>query len=393
MADNVLKLAPETEAKRKPDAPPAAADAGVAADTPKKSRRSLRFVLLVVIPLIAAVVGLYWYLSGGRYISTDNAYVGMQKVMITPDISGKISKIVVREGEEVKAGQPLFEIDAVPFRIAVTQAQAKLAGVRTDFDNLKTNLTATDRLIDLARQTVALKTKEVERKQSLLASRAGAQADVDSSVATLVNAKTQLEQLIQQQARLRNQLLDDPALPIEKYPPYIEAQAALDQAQRDLAHTTLRAPINGMATQVDSIQLGRYVTAGTPVFAIVDNAHPWVDANPKETDITYLRIGQSVDLTVDTFSNKTFKGTVSSVSPGTGSQFSILPAQNASGNWVKVVQRVPLRITFDPNQDLSRLRAGMSVVVDIDTKRQRSLAGLFGLAATAKNPAETASKP
>ncbi|MGE0749387.1 MAG: HlyD family secretion protein [Variibacter sp.] len=385
MADNVLKLAPETEAKRKPDAPPAATEAGAAADAPARSRRSLRFVLLIVVPLIAATVGLYWYLSGGRYISTDNAYVGMQKVMITPDISGKISNIVVREGEHVKAGQPLFEIDPVPFRIAVTQAQSRLAGVRTDFANIKSNLAAVDRLIELAQKTVDLKTKEVERKQSLLASRAGAQADVDSSVATLVTARTQLEQLVQQQAELRNQLRGDPNLPIEKFPPFTAAQAALDQADRDLAHTTLRAPIDGTATQVDSIQLGRYVTAGTPVFAVLDDTHPWVDANPKETDITYLRVGQSVELHVDTFPDQVFRGTVSSVSPGTGSQFSILPPQNANGNWVKVVQRVPLRITLDANQDLSRLRAGMSVTVDIDTKRRRSIAGLFGLGAKAND--------
>ena len=387
MADNVLKLAPETEAKRKADAPAAPAEAAASAEAPKRPRRPLRLVLLIVVPLIAAAAGLYWYLSGGRYISTDNAYVGMQKVMITPDISGKIASIVVREGEHVAAGQPLFQIDPEPFQIAVTQAQARVAGVRTEFDNLKSNLAAVERLIELGRQTVALKQKEVDRKQALLASRAGAQADVDASAATLVAAKTQLEQLVQQQADYRNQLLGDPDLPIDKYPPFIQAKAALAQAERDLAHTTLRAPIDGTATQVDSIQLGRYVAAGTPVFAMLDDAHPWVDANPKETDITYLRVGQSAELRVDTFPDEVFHGKVTSVSPGTGAQFSILPPQNANGNWVKVVQRVPLRITFDPDQDLSRLRAGMSVVVDIDTKRSRSIAGLLGFGAKGNRPA------
>jgi membrane fusion protein (multidrug efflux system) len=152
----------------------------------------------------------------------------------------------------------------------------------------------------------------------------------------------------------------------------------LDQAQRDFDHTVVTAPIDGTATQVDNIQLGRYVTAGMPVFSVVDDAAPWVDANPKETDITWLRTGQKVDINVDSFPDRTFHGTVQSVSPGTGAQFAILPPQNANGNWVKVVQRVPVRIVFDPGQDVSLLRAGMSVTVDIDTGRRRTFASLLG---------------
>ena len=147
-------------------------------------------------------------------------------------------------------------------------------------------------------------------------------------------------------------MLGNPDLPIEEFPPYQQAKAALDQAQRDLDHTLLKAPIAGTATQVDNIQLGRYVTAGTPVFAVIDDSAPWVDANPKETDITYLRLGQKVDISINSFPDRTFRGTVTSVSPGTGAQFAILPPQNASGNWVKVVQRVPVRIAFDAGQDL-----------------------------------------
>jgi membrane fusion protein (multidrug efflux system) len=145
-----------------------------------------------------------------------------------------------------------------------------------------------------------------------------------------------------------------------------------------LYHTELRAPIAGIATQVDAIQLGRFVNAGTPVFAVMDNKHLWVDANPKETDITYLQLGQKATIHVDTFSRQAFHGTVVAVSPGTGAQFAILPPQNASGNWVKVVQRVPVRIALDPNENVARLRAGMSATVDIDTRRRRTLGSLFG---------------
>jgi membrane fusion protein (multidrug efflux system) len=353
---------------------------------PKQRRVSLlgvfkqyrRLILLCILPLLAAAIALTVYLMGGRYISTDNAYVGAQKVLITPDVAGKINHIDVIEGQHVEPGDLLFEIDPVPFQLAVTQAESRLAMVRTDFDNLKTNLKSLGQLIQLARQTVELKESDVERKTKLLASHMGSALDADTSMATLAVARTQVEQLAQQEARIRNQLLGDPSLPIEKYPAYQQTQAALDQAKRDLEHTVLRAPIAGRATQVDSIQLGRYVTAGTPVFSVVDDQRPWVDANPKETDITYLQLGQKAWIYVDTFPGHVFHGTVIAVSAGTGAQFAILPPQNASGNWVKVVQRVPVRIAFDMGQNLSKLRSGMSATVEIDTRRQRNLGSLFG---------------
>jgi membrane fusion protein (multidrug efflux system) len=356
------------------------------APKPARSRARLRLVLLVILPLIAVAGGLYLYLQSGRYISTDNAYVGAQKVLITPDISGKISRVTVSEGQRVQAGDALLEIDPAPFRLSVTQAQARLAGVRTEFANLKTNLASMTRRIALARETLDLKQRDVERKTTLLSNRTGSQMDMDNALSAVVTAKTQLEQLEQQHEGIRNQLLGDANLPIEKFPPHAQASAALDQAQRDLDHTVLRAPIAGMATQVASIQMGRYVSAGTPVFSLIDDAKPWVDANPKETDITYLRIGQAVEISVDTFPGRKFRGVVAAVSPGTGAQFAILPPQNASGNWVKVVQRVPVRIAFAPNENVHDLRAGMSVTVDIDTGRQHTLLALLGLSSKAAEP-------
>jgi membrane fusion protein (multidrug efflux system) len=192
--------------------------------------------------------------------------------------------------------------------------------------------------------------------------------------------------LEQQEQAFRNQLLGDTNLPIEKYPPYAQTAAMLEQAKRDLDHTVLRAPIAGMATQVSSIQMGRYVAAGTPVFSLIDDTQPWIDANPKETDITHLRIGQPVSISVDTFPGRTFRGVVAAVSPGTGAQFAILPPQNASGNWVKVVQRVPIRIEFANNEDVRELRSGMSVTVDIDTGRQNTVLSLLGVSSRAAEP-------
>jgi membrane fusion protein (multidrug efflux system) len=276
-----------------------------------------------------------------------------------------------------------MEIDPEPFRISVAQAEARLASVRTDFASLKTNLASTVRRIALARESAELKQRDVERKNTLLSNRSGSQMDMDNALNAVVTAKTLLEQLEQQQEGIRNQLLGDPDLPIEKFPPYAQASAVLDQARRDLDHTVLRAPIAGIATQVASIQMGRYVTAGTPVFSLVDDARPWVDANPKETDITHLRVGQPVAISVDTFPGRTFRGQVAAVSPGTGAQFAILPPQNASGNWVKVVQRVPVRIEFTNGEDVRDLRAGMSVTVNIDTGRQNTVWSSLGLSSKA----------
>jgi membrane fusion protein (multidrug efflux system) len=379
MADPVLKFPgeqapPAAEARRKP--------------LSGRLNRSPRLILLVVIPLVAAIAGLAVYLSGGRYMTTDNAYVGAQKVLVTPDISGKISKVVVREGQRVQVGDVLFEIDAEPFRLALQQAEARVASARTDHANLLTNDKAISRMIELAQKAAELKRQDVERKSTLMANRSGSQFDLDASHAQLVVAQTQVEQLSQQQGGIRNQLLGNPGLPLEQFPPYQQAKAALDQAQRDLNHTTVRAPLAGNATQVDNIQLGRYVNAGTPVLSVIDDTNPWVDANPKETDFTYVALGQKVTIVVDAFPNHTFKGRITSMSPGTGAQFAILPPQNASGNWVKVVQRVPIRISFDPDENTAKLRAGMSAYVSVDTGRSRSLAALFGLSAPAQEPAK-----
>jgi len=375
MAEPSLKLVPET---------PGIADRARSFAKTRMSRGRLRMVLLVLVPLMAAALGLAMYLGSGRYISTDNAYVGAQKVLITPDISGKIDRVRVREGERVKAGDELFEIDPQPFRIAVTQAEARLAGVRTDFAILKSNLQSLTKMAELAQQTAQLKQRDLERKQALIANRSGSQADVDNATAALVAAQEQAQTAAQRRAEALNQLQGNPELPIERYPAYMQTRAALEQAQRDLDHTVLRAPIDGVATQVDNIQLGRYVTAGTPVLGIIDDSAPWVDANPKETDITHLKVGQPALVTVDTFPDYAFPGKVVAISPGTGAQFAILPPQNASGNWIKVVQRVPVRIRLDHDPMASKLRAGMSAYVEIDTGRKGWLASLFGSSSAAK---------
>jgi len=370
MSEKPLKIVPAPEAKTAPaaDAPPAGKKTRRFA---RLERKRLRMTLLVVLPAFAALIGIAFYLSGGRYISTDNAYVGAQKVLITPDVSDKVIHVAVVEGQHVNPGDELFTLDPVPFRLALDQARAKLDAARAGYDKLKTTLASLDTLVDLAKKNVEFKQRDLDRKMQLEKTQAGSRADVDTAGAAMVTAQLQAQFATQQRDTTLNSLLGDPGLPLAKFPDYAQAKAALDDAQRNLDHTVVRAPISGTATQVDNIQVGRFVAAGTPILSVIDDQAPWVDANPKETDITYLRLGQKATLDVDSFPDHTFTGHVVAVSPGTGAQFSILPPQNATGNWIKVVQRVPVRIAFDKDEDTHLLRAGMSVNVEIDTGHSR----------------------
>lgn len=380
MAEPVLKF---------PTAKGADGDAGSATTQPPGAkgffRRYRRTLLLVVLPVVVLVGGVAFYLTGGRYVGTDDAYVGAQKVLITPDISGKVLKVVVREGQHVAEGDALFEIDPVPFGLALDDAKAKLAQARTTYDNLVSNVKIYGQMQDLAQQGVDLKQRDVDRKSTLVKSNFGSQLDLDNSATSLVTARAQLELLKQQISASKTQLLGNVDLPLAQFPPYAQAKSAMDQAQRNLDHTVLKAPIAGVATQVDNIQLGRFAMAGTPILTVIDDARPWVDANLKESDFTYIAVGQSVKIDVDAFPNHPFKGTVGSLSPGTGAQFAILPPQNATGNFVKVVQRVPVRIYLDDNDPaVKKLKAGMSVYSTIDTNHHRSLAALLGTGPAAK---------
>jgi membrane fusion protein (multidrug efflux system) len=383
MADPILKFPPEQ--KGNPQAKPRSK---IAAEPRRRlmagMRRYRRLLLLVVLPLIAVLGGVTFYLNGGRYVTTDDAYVGAQKVLITPDISGKIISVAVKEGQQVSTGDILFQIDPVPFRLALAQARAKLDDAKTSHDNLIANVKLYGQTIDLANAGIALKQRDVDRKSSLVKSNFGSQLDMDNSATALVTAQAQLQFVKQQSSTALNQLLGNPELPLEQFPAYMQAKAVLDDAQRNLDLTTVRAPMNGIATQVEQIQLGRFVMAGSPVFSVIDTANPWVDANPKESDFTYVAVGQTVTVDVDAFPDHVFKGTVGSLSPGTGAQFAILPPQNATGNFVKVVQRVPVRIYFDSNDKFVRkLKAGMSAYTTIDTGHSRSLAALLGFSPAA----------
>ena len=372
-ASQPIQFTPARTPAPGPQAPPPPA-----AQTPivvKPKRRISRFVMLVVIPLAALALGFSWWLSSGRYVSTDNAYVGANKSLIAPQVTGSIAAVHVVEGQKVKVGDPLFDIDSKPYDIALALAKGKLEAAKVEFANLQSTFTSNIDQIKMGEDAVRVRQADFDRKNDLAISRSGTAADRDTSMANLIQAKQILEFVKWQQGTVKAKLSGGPNTTIDQFPDYMQARAAVDDAERNLRNTKVLAPIDGVATQVPEIELGRVAAAGQPVFAVVANTGLWVDANPKESDLTYVHVGLPATVSVDTFPDREWKGTICSIAPGTGAQFAILPPQNASGNWVKVVQRVPLRFCFDPKEDTVGLRAGMSAYVTVDTGRVRTLAG------------------
>jgi membrane fusion protein (multidrug efflux system) len=376
-----IQFTPARTPSPSPQAPPAPQPpaAAPAPETPivvkRKRSRTGRFVMLVVIPLVALALGFTWWLSSGRYVSTDNAYVGADKSLITPQVTGAIVAVHVVEGQKVKVGDPLFDIDPKPYEITLALAKGKLEAAKVEFSNLQSSYASNIDQIKMGEDAVRVRQADFDRKNDLAISRSGTAADRDTSMANLIQAKQILEFVKWQQATVKVKLGGGPNTTIDQFPDYMQANAAVDDAERNLRNTKVLAPIDGVATQVPEIELGRVAAAGQPVFAVVANTGLWVDANPKESDLTYVHVGLPATVSVDTFPDREWKGTICSIAPGTGAQFAILPPQNASGNWVKIVQRVPLRFCFDPKEDTTGLRAGMSAYVTVDTGRVRTLAG------------------
>ena len=371
-----IQFAPARTPAPGPQAPPPAPHAPAEKPiTVKPKRRISRFVMLVVIPLVALALGFAWWLSSGRYVSTDNAYVGADKSLITPQVTGAIVAVHVVEGQQVKVGDPLFDIDSQPYEIALALAKGRLEAAKVEFANLKSSYISNAEQIKMGEDAVAVRQTDFDRKNGLAVHGTGTTADRDTSMGNLIQAKQILEFVRQQQATVTVKLGGGPDASIDNFPDYMQAKAGLDDAERNLRNTKVVAPIDGVATQVPEIQVGRVAAAGQPVFAIVANTGLWVDANPKESDLTFVHAGLPATVSVDTFPDREWKGSICSIAPGTGAQFAILPAQNATGNWVKVVQRVPLRFCFDPKEDTTGLRAGMSAYLTVDTGRVRTLAG------------------
>ncbi len=349
-----------------------------AAEPVRPRRRRLTRHGLMIAGLLAVLVGGGWmWLSGGRYVTTDNAYLGARTVLVAPRVTGPVTTVAITEGQIVEPGTLLFTIDDGPYRTAVDAAHSAVEAARLDLEALRQDYRKTLADIEVEQRQVEYWRHEVERTANLVARSAASQADLDRERLELSTAEARVAALQQEAQAALARLGGDPDLPLEAYPGYLAAKARLDAAERDLADTEVRASIAGITTQTDQIVPGRYLSAGTTALAIVSLTDVWVDANPKETDLAGLAEGQHAAVTIDAYPDLVLDGIVETISPGTGSQFALLPAQNASGNWVKVVQRVPVRIRIEAGADMPPLRAGMSAGVAIDTGRERSLADLL----------------
>ena len=344
----------------------------------RSSRRQLvRWGLLLGGPLLVAIVVGWLWLAGGRYVGTDNAYVRADTASIATDVSGLVASIEASENQQVSRGQELFRLDASSYRIALDQSLAELAMARSDLQAMRASYAQEQAEIAKAQDDITFYEKEFDRQQDLAGRRVSPQSQLDSATHNLDAARNEVAALNEELAGIAAQLDGKPDQAIERQPRYRAALAARDKAARDLDHTIVRAPVDGIVTQVSALQPGEYLPAGQAAFALVAVDHIWIEANPKETDLTNVVEGQPVEVTVDTYPGHAWHGVVESLSPASQSSFSVLPAQNASGNWVKVVQRIPLRVRVETRADEPPLRAGMSAEIEIDTGRSRSLGTLL----------------
>jgi membrane fusion protein (multidrug efflux system) len=345
----------------------------------------MRWGLLVLGPLVALAVAGEMYLAGGRYVETDNAYVRAPIMNVTSDVAGTVQTVSVVENQVVKPGDILFRLDEEPFRIALAGAEAQAGMVKNDLIALRATYRQNQAQIAQAQSALDYAQTTYDRQRDLSKTGVAAKAALDAAKRDLDTATEQLRAAQQQAETTLSQLGGDPDAPLENHPRLREAQAAIDKARRDLDHAVIYAPWAGIAANVESLRAGTYLAAGQPAMTLVAANDLWVEANPKETDLTYLNVGDSAEVTVDAYPGIVWKAKVTSVSPATGGEFSVLPAQNASGNWVKVVQRVPVKLAIEQADQTPVLRSGMSVNVEIDTGHARSLGSLIGAFAQTKD--------
>ncbi len=326
--------------------------------------------LLLAIAATALIGGACVYSLGGRYVSTDNAYLKAPKISISPEVAGKVTEVLVTDNTRVKQGDLLFRIDEQPFAIALRGAEADLAGVGSDIGGLQADYQQKKAELERAEENIRYQQQEYDRYRQLMATSAVAAAKVDEAKHLLTEATKARDSALQEMMAEEARLSGNPALPAQQQPRYLQAVSAVDKAQLDLTRTTVTAPSNGIVASV-TLEPGEYVTPGQPLFSLVDDSHIWIEANFKETDLTYVRPGQKAEVEVDTYPGHHWNATVASITPATGVEFSLFPPQNSSGNWVKVVQRIMVRLEIDKQDKDFPLAAGMSTLVTIDTGKTR----------------------
>ena len=338
----------------------------------RAGRLALRTVLLVVVPLAAAAVGVYLYAESGRYVTTENAYIKSNVVAISSDVSGRVEWVGVDDHALVRKGQILFRLDQQPFRIALDRAEAQLALVRTQVENLRTDYHEAVARVAAEEERVKFLARQLSRQKQLKDLELGSEQAYDVAAHDLSLAERQVRVLRRRVQRALQSLGGDPGMAVEAHARYLRARAERDQAAIAFADTSIEAPVDGITSNM-KLQAGEYVEEGEAVFTIIEHGRIWVEANLKETQLTHVLEGQLASVTVDAYPGVEWSATVDAIAPATGAEFSVLPPQNATGNWVKVVQRIPVLLDVEQPPGGNPLRAGMTVAVSIDTERERTM--------------------
>ncbi|UVJ45753.1 HlyD family secretion protein [Pseudomonas sp. LS1212] len=344
--------------------------ASSAAQRPRSSRT--RTGLFMLLPVV--LLGAGWaYLAGGRFVSTDSAYIQAERVGVATDVSGLVASVEVQDNQQVSKGQVLFRLRGAAFETALASARAELGTVRNELMNLKASYDQALAEVAQAQAELPYHQENLRRQEQLLKVSAVSKTNYDDAHHALETNQQRVAVAKAKAKAVLAQLGGQAGLPVDRYPTYQKAQAAVDDAQRMLADSVVRAPFDGIVTQVDTLQVGSYLQASQAGVSLVSSDRLWVAASPKETELTHVTVGQPVEITVDSYPGQAWHGVVESLSPASGSSFALLPAQNTTGNWVKVVQRIPIRIRIDDAAGKPALRHGMSVEARIDTGRSRGL--------------------
>ena len=339
-------------------------------------RKIVRLLLLVAVPAIAIAIGLEWYARNARWAETENAYVKANVVAISAEVSGRVATVGVRDQQRVERGALLFAIDPAPYQLAVQRAEAELGVTRAAIETLRADYRTALREAEEANSRIAFLTRQLERQRMLKEKGMTREELYDDAKNNLDTAQKRVLSLKESSSRSLAALDGKPGAPAEAHPRYKQALAMLESAQLDLARTRVTAPVKGVVSNM-RLQPGMHVERGTPTFSLVEDGPLWIEANYKETQLTDMRIGQRATFTVDAYPGATWRARVVAIAPATGAEFAVLPPQNATGNWVKVVQRIPVRVEVEETADRPPLRAGMTVVVSVDTGHERSAVDLL----------------
>ena len=339
-------------------------------------RFALRTVLLVLVPLAAAAIGIYIYAESGRHVTTENAYIKSNVIAISSDVSGRVEWIGVEDSTLVRKGQILFRLDQQPFKIALARSEAELDLVRTQVEHLRTDYHEAVAQVAAEEERVKFLTRQLSRQKKLKDRKLASEQAYDVAAHDLSLAKRRVRVLRQRVQRTLQSLDGNPDMQVEEHARFLRARAERDQAAIALADTSIEAPVDGIVSNM-KLQAGEYVETGEAVFTIIEHGKVWVEANLKETQLTHVLEGQSASITVDAYPGVEWPATVDAIAPATGAEFSVLPPQNATGNWVKVVQRIPVLLDVEQPPTGNPLRAGMTVTVAIDTERERTMPASF----------------